>query len=219
MIDLYAFLVGKIKVRKHTCTYENITFDGICTMKQAKVLTDKELNKVLDVISLYAHAERNRAMVLLTHYCGMRVNEVASLLVSDVVNDKGEINDVIHLTSNQTKGSESRRVFVNKKAKHTLKRYLQSDLSVIQQSYVFQTQKSARFNTTALIMLIKRLYERVGIVGASSHSGRRTFITKLAMSGISVRVIAEAVGHSSIATTQRYIDVNDELISNAVELV
>jgi len=44
------FSVGKIKVRKHTCTYENITFDAICTMKQAKVLTDKELNKVLDVI-------------------------------------------------------------------------------------------------------------------------------------------------------------------------
>ena len=84
---------------------------------------------------------------------------------------------------------------------------------------LFQTQKSARFNNTALIMLIKRLYERVGIVGASSHSGRRTFITKLATSGVSVRVIAEAVGHSSIATTQRYIDVNDDLISSAVELV
>ena len=65
----------------------------------------------------------------------------------------------------------------------------------------------------------KLLFVRVGIVGASSHSGRRTFITKLATSGVSVRVIAEAVGHSSIATTQRYIDVNDELIGNAAELV
>ena len=82
-----------------------------------------------------------------------------------------------------------------------------------------QTQKSKRFNTNALTQLVKRLYDRVGVVGASSHSGRRTFITRLATSGVSVRVIAEAVGHSSIATTQRYIDVNDELISNAVELV
>ena len=47
----------------------------------------------------------------------------------------------------------------------------------------------------------------------------RTFITKLATSGVSVRVIAEAVGHSFIVQTQRYIDVNDELIGNAVELV
>jgi len=189
-------------------------------MKQAKVLSDKELKKVIDYIDAFdRHSERNRAIILLTHYCGMRVSEVASLLVSDVVNNKGEINDVIHLTADQTKGRESRRVFVSKKAKQALKRYLQSDLSVVQQSYLFQTQKSARFNTTALTVLIKRLYERVGIVGASSHSGRRTFITKLATSGVSVRVIAEAVGHSSIATTQRYIDVNDDLISNAVELV
>jgi integrase/recombinase XerD len=84
---------------------------------------------------------------------------------------------------------------------------------------LFQTQKSKRFNTNALTQLVKRLYERVGIVGATSHSMRRTFITKLATSGVSVRVIAEAVGHASISTTQRYIDVNDELISNAVELV
>ena len=88
---------------------------------------------------------------------------VASLLVSDVVNDEGEINDVIHLTANQTKGSDSRRVFVSKKAKTALKQYLQSDLSVIQRVYLFDTQKSKRFNTNALTQLVKRLYQRVGI--------------------------------------------------------
>ena len=108
---------------------------------------------------------------------------------------------------------------MNKKAKAVIKRYLNSDISVIQQSYLFQTQKSKRFNTNALTQLVKRLYERVGIVGASSHSGRRTFITKLATSGVSVRVISELASHKSIQTTQRYIDINDELMSNAVELV
>ena len=71
----------------------------------------------------------------------------------------------------------------------------------------------------ALTQLVKCIYERFGIVGASSHSGRKTFITKLAISGVDVRVIAEAVGHSSIVTTLRYIDVNDELIVNAVEII
>ena len=189
-------------------------------MKKAKVLTDGELKKVIAYIDAFdRHAERNRAIVLLTHYLGLRVSECGSLLVSDVINDKGEVNDVIYLKANQTKGSRSRRVFVSKKAKTTIKRYLQSDLSVIQQSYLFQTQKSKRFNINALTTLIKRLYERVDIVGASSHSGRRTFITKLATSGVSVRVIAEAVGHSNISVTNEYIDVNDDLIGNAVELV
>ena len=189
-------------------------------MKKAKVLTDKELKKVVDYIDAFdKYAERNKAMLLLTHLCLLRVGEVASLKVCDVVNADGEINDVFFLTAEQTKGNDSRRVFVSKKAKQVLKRYIQSDLSVLQRTFLFNTQKSKRFNTNALTQLVKRLYQRVGIVGASSHSGRRTFITKLATSGVSVRVIAEAVGHSSIATTQRYIDVNDELIGNAVELV
>ena len=52
----------------------------------------------------------------------------------------------------------------------------------------------------------------------TSHSGRRTFITNLAAKGIGVRVLAELAAHSSIATTQRYIDVNDEQLRAAVEL-
>ena len=172
-------------------------------MKQAKVLTDKELKKVTDYIDAFdRHAHRNRVIVLLTHYCGMRVSEVASLLVSDVVNDEGEVNDVIHLTANQTKGSDSRRVFVSKKAKTALKQYLQSDLSVIQHTYLFQTQKSKRFNTNALTQLVKRLYDRVDVVGASSHSGRRTYITKLAENGVAVPIIQKLARHSSLATTQ-----------------
>ena len=99
-------------------------------MKKAKVLTDKELKKVVDYIDAFdKYAERNKAMLLLTHLCLLRVGEVASLKVCDVVNADGEINDVIFLTAEQTKGNDSRRVFVSKKAKQVLKRYIQSDLT------------------------------------------------------------------------------------------
>ena len=65
-------------------------------MKQAKVLTDKELKKVIEYIDAFdRHAERNKAIVLLTHYLGLRISECGSLLVENVINDKGEVNDVI----------------------------------------------------------------------------------------------------------------------------
>ena len=63
------------------------------------------------------------------------------------------------------------------------------------------------------------LYRNAGVSGASSHSGRRTFITSLAQKGIGVRVLASLAGHRNIAVTQRYIDVNDEMKRNAVELI
>ena len=62
-------------------------------------------------------------MLLLTHYCGMRVKEIANLKVTDVVGKDGNIVDVIYLAEEQTKGNDSRRVFVSKKAKVLLKRY------------------------------------------------------------------------------------------------
>ena len=52
-----------------------------------------------------------------------------------------------------------------------------------------------------------------------SNSGRRTYITRLANKGVGVRLLAELAGHSHISTTQRYIDVNSEQLSEAVELL
>jgi integrase/recombinase XerD len=48
---------------------------------------------------------------------------------------------------------------------------------------------------------------------------RRSFITNLAAKGIGVRVLASLAGHRSIAVTQRYIDVHDDMKRNAVEMI
>ena len=81
------------------------------------------------------------------------------------------------------------------------------------------TQHSALDALNALSQLIKRLYERSGIKGASSHSGRRSFITNLANKGVNVRVIAELASHKSIQTTQRYIEASETTLANAVDLL
>jgi len=62
------------------------------------------------------------------------------------------------------------------------------------------------------------IYHSVGLRGCSSHSGRKTFITRLADQGVAVHLLAELVGHKHISTTQRYITVNEALLSRAVEL-
>ncbi|OAN53059.1 integrase [Paramagnetospirillum marisnigri] len=55
--------------------------------------------------------------------------------------------------------------------------------------------------------------------GASSHSGRRWFITQLAHSGVSAKVIMTLAGHRHLSTTQRYIEVNDQMMKAAVEVL
>ncbi len=75
------------------------------------------------------------------------------------------------------------------------------------------------FNANTLTQYFHHLYRAVGIEGASSHSGRRSFITNLASKGVGVRVLMALAGHRNIATTQVYIDCNANQMRAAVELV
>ena len=63
------------------------------------------------------------------------------------------------------------------------------------------------------------LISKADVTGASSHSGRRQYITALAENQINIRVIQALARHSHINTTMRYIDVNDIKLANAVESV
>ena len=104
-----------------------------------------------------------------------------------------------------------------------MQRQLQAYVSSVskrpQRGYLFSTQKSARFSANTATQHLQRLYARAGIAGATSHSGRRTWLTTLSQKGVSVFVLADMAGHRSIQTTQRYVTVNDEMKRNAAELI
>jgi integrase/recombinase XerD len=192
---------------------------GEFSMKQAKTLTEKELKQVLTYISLHRHAARNRAMLLLTHWAGMRVGEVAALRIGDILNADGSIKSEIRLLAEQTKGRHARTVFVGQRLRKELMAYAATLKCRSTDQPLFATQKKQGFTANTLCQAFHWLYKEVGIDGASSHSGRRSFITNLASKGVGVRVLMALAGHRDISTTQRYIDVNDEMQRAAVDLV
>ena len=189
-------------------------------MKQAKTLKADELKLVLAYVATRRHAARNRAIIQTSFLSGMRAHEIAALKLTDVIDEEKRIRDEIVLSATQTKGRRARRVFVNAKLKKELASYIKSSCANKKPSdSLFKSQKCNAFSPNTMCQLFLNIYSSCGIKGASSHSGRRTFITNLAAKSVSVRVLAELAGHSSIATTQRYIDVNDEQLRKAVELV
>ena len=188
-------------------------------MAQAKTLTQAEIDQVLRYVAGTRYAQRNRAMVLTSVWSGMRVGEIAALRVADVVNADGTIKNEIRLTAEQTKGRYGRVVYVNDKLRAELSAYLKALGYRRMERPLFYTEKSVGFSANTLTQWFHWTYKKAGIGGASSHSGRRTFITTLANKGIGVRVLASLAGHRSIAVTQAYIDVNDEMKRAAVELL
>ncbi len=132
----------------------------------------------------------------------------------------GAIKTEFRLTAEQTKGGHARTVFVSEK----LRKELSADVKTLKRRdraslALFGTQKRDSFTTNTLCQYFHWLYRRAGLEGASSHSGRRTFITNLASKGVGVRVLAALAGHCNPSTTMIYIDASDDMKRKAVELV
>lgn len=187
--------------------------------KQAKTLNERELQRLLDYVAKTKAAKRNRAILLLTHLAGMRVGEVAAVRVCDVVASDGTVRDEINLSAAQTKGNRSRSVLLNERMRAELASYIQTIRVRDPKQALFSTQRSAAFSANSLTQVVNSLYKQAGLDGASSHSGRRGFLTNLAEKGVSVRVMMALAGHRNMATTQRYIDLRPGVLRNAVELV
>lgn len=188
-------------------------------MSQAKTLTPQEIDQVLQYIEPRSYSMRNRVMFLTGLWSGMRVGEIASLRVGDVRNTDGSVRAEIRLTAEQTKGRHPRTVFLPQKLRDELQVYFDMRGMVPATNPLFITAGRKRFSANVMAQHFHYLFKRAGIAGASSHSMRRSFITLLASRGIGVRVLAELAGHRSIAVTQKYIDVNDDMKRNAVEMV
>jgi integrase/recombinase XerD len=218
MTSIWKKQIGKKYVRKYAFNVDNLLKRGTTMSKQAKTLTSVDVKRILDFIALKKHAARNRAMFLVTLYAGLRVGEVASLRYMDVLGADNEVRDEIRLDASVTKNNEARTVFVNAKLRKELHYYISFTPYTNLADKLFYTQKNEGFTANTLTQFFHYLYRSAHVDGATSHSGRRTFITTLANKGVSVRLLASLVGHKSISTTQCYIDVNDDMKRKAVEL-
>jgi len=195
----------------------------------ARVLDKKELKELLQFIKTRKHAARDRAMVLMTHLAGMRVKEVASTRIKDVLTNEGTIKNEIRLSAKQTKGKHSRVIVLSERLQKELLIYLQhrfetkqldtGAVTKVMDKALFNTQKRSYFSANTLCNYFYTLYKTARFEGASSHSGRRSFLTTLSSKGVALRTMMELAGHRQAQTTMQYIDVSEDIKRAAVELL
>jgi len=188
-------------------------------MSQARTLSDRELQRVLDYTNQTKFAKRNKTILLLTHWAGMRIGEVAALRYCDVLTTDQKIRTEIYLSAEQTKGSRSREVLLSERMQAELASYILTQPCLDAKKPLFATLRADGFTSNTLTHIVNGLYRQAGLDGATSHSGRRGYLTKLSEKGVSVRVMMQLAGHSAMSTTQKYIDTRPDILRNAVELV
>ncbi len=190
-------------------------------MKQAKLLNANERKRLTAIINNKRYPTRNHTIVALSFYAGLRACEIAALKVSDAFDGNGEVRDTIQLASSQTKGNDAGTVLVSKRLAEQLKKFGKQYKSHVKRTdapLIFSA-KGEGFNAQTIINLFQNLYEEAGITGASSHSGRRQSVTELADKVINARVIQALARHKHLNTTMRYIDINENKMRSAIDLL
>ena len=163
---------------------------------------------------------------MLSFKAGLRAKEIAKLQWSMVCNSGGEVSDVINLSNDASKGKYSGRIIPLHKELKTL---LVELLAQQQQNEFFSlakavinTERGQATTAQVIVNFFHDLYKNIGFNGCSSHSGRRTFITNAAkhisLVGGTLNDVRMLAGHSSLATTQRYIAYDTEAQRKIVEM-
>lgn len=166
------------------------------------------------------HATRNQAILMLSHYMGLRAMELAKLTIGDLYDPQTrEVRESVRLLSCMTKGQKFREVYLTHvPSRQILATYLASRGLRYMDAPLFLSQRGGAFSPNTMQRLLAIMYQRAGVVG-SSHSGRRSFATHLIETGADVFAIKELLGHTSIATTQRYFSSNPSRMKKFVSLL
>ena len=195
--------------------------------KQAKTLSRTQVKMISEYLLTNRYGLRDQTIFYFSTKAGLRAKEIAHLKWSMVMNSDGSVGDYLHLPNASSKGNGGRVVPLNRALKLNLIKLLQEHSSyqdfTPQASALIRTERSKGTSSQAIVNMFQRWYDRLGLIGCSSHSGRRTFITetskKISTVGGSLRDIQMMVGHSSLQTTQRYIESDSESQMKVVNLL
>lgn len=197
--------------------------------KQAKILTDAQQRTVLRHVEDRGgrYPERDRVMVQLSHKAGMRAIEIAAVTWSMLVDATGELGDAIHLPNVASKGGRDgkggRSIPMHPDLRSALEQLRATLTTWSPDDRVIHSERGRGMGARAIAVWFFRIYSAIGFEGASSHSGRRTFITraarKITEAGGSLRDVQQLAGHTSLATTQRYIEGDSEAKRKVIRLI
>jgi integrase/recombinase XerD len=193
--------------------------------RQAKIVTDKQVRAVLAELETRRYPRRDRVMFLLSIKAGLRAKEIASVTWGMVTDSEGDIADVIALENRASKGKAGgRHIPVHQDLKAALVAlYRDRGDKARPELPVIHSERDRGLSAAAVVVWFHRLYAGLGMVGCSSHSGRRSFITRAARKisevGGSLRDVQALAGHSSLGTTARYIESDGDAQRKVVALI
>jgi integrase len=145
--------------------------------KQAKILSDQQTRSLLVFASSTRNPRRNQLILLLSLKAGLRAGEIAKLTWDMVVGPTGEIGSVIELRDCAAKKKSGRLIPIHPSLRAALAAWRKMTPGT---GPVIRSERGGPMTPVSIVNWFAIAYRAVGLAGCSSHSGRRTFITRAA---------------------------------------
>jgi integrase len=188
--------------------------------RQAKILSSADVDDLLVFASCTRHPMRNSVIVLLSAKAGLRAGEIANLTWGMAVDAAGQIGNAIELHDKAAKKGSGRIIPIHADLRAALIAWRHCSA---QSEYVAASERGGPLTPLSIVVWFNRAFRNIGLKGCSSHSGRRTFVTRAARlahkAGGSLRDVQLLAGHRSIQTTQRYIDGDSDAQRKLVSMI
>lgn len=195
--------------------------------KHKKAFTDMDVEK----IRIACKTKRETAIVEVMLSTGCRVFEVSELRIDQCQKDEIEIVG---------KGEKPRTVYLNARAQLAIAAYMKERadenpflfpvsinvgrpankapaLKGMAEWYKYpgQVNPDGHVENSTLESIIRKIGKRAGVENCHPHRFRRTCATFALRRGMDVTLVQQMLGHESLATTQRYLDLSEEDLKNA----
>ena len=188
--------------------------------KQAKILSNDQVDDLLFFADQSRYPARNRLIVLLSVKAGLRAAEIANLTWDMVVDPSGQVGQVIELRDWAAKRKSGRTIPLHKQLRAALIAWRADRPG---RGPVIRSERGGAIQPLSIVVWFYRAFAALDLAGCSSHSGRRTFITRAARltskAGGSLRDVQLLAGHRSIQTTQAYIDGDSDVQRRLVAMI
>ncbi len=138
---------------------------------------------------------RDKAMLEVLYSSGLRASELCDLRLEDWAQDS--------ITVRRGKRCKTRTVPLTESASQAIQDYVAKDRGR-DSGPLFQTIMGKKLRRQLLSKIVGTYAKKAGIEGITTHTLRHACATHLLDQGADLRLIQEVLGHSSIASTQRY---------------
>ena len=176
----------------------------------------REIQKILAIKRILKEQSNPRDYLLFTMGINfaLRINDLLSLKVQDVLDQKGEIVDYIHLREQKTK--KEKKIKINKAVIEALGYYFKKATVTDPDNYLFASYRSnKKLDRIRVWQMIKNWCKEVGLDSKriGTHTLRKTWGYQARKKGITIEQISEKLGHRSSIVTKRYIGINQDEIN------